>query len=146
MALWILTCSFVVVPQSATEPSRLLEIVPVAAPLTAARLSEMTVSSFEQVLGRKMTFRERVAFTVARRDLRRQIREGAIHGASCFDANAYLRDGDGGFRFGAFLVGFFFGIFGWLIVLLASKDPDARNSALQGAAISGLITLLTLLL
>lgn len=98
--------------------------------LTVEEFTQMKLKDFKNHTGEKMTFKEKLAFRVVKKKLKRELRRGNIPA----DAAAPSRASDLDINIGALLLGFVFGLLGFLVVLIFFEDRDAWISALVGMA------------
>ncbi len=103
--------------------------------------STISITGFQQLIGKKLKFSERIAFKVAQQKIRHTINDdGTINNK--FFKRAYKKRlfNDHEFNFGGFALGFFLSLIGVLIAYLINDDysSDRRYWAWRGF-IAGLL-------
>ena len=87
-------------------------------------LATMKIKEVEQMTGKKMKFKDRIAFKVAQKQVRGNIApDGTFDTKNLEKAFAkQQKGGETGFHFGGFALGFFLGLIGVLIAYLINDD------------------------
>jgi hypothetical protein len=130
LLLGIALSSAVPVPLTAVVPTE----APVTAPttLTVDQVLSMDGRTFSEVIGRRLTLKERLSFQVARRGLREALRKEGLRGDAQVDLQQLMADGEKGFYFGGFVLGLLLGLIGVLIAYLMKRDKAFIRSAWIG--------------
>lgn len=102
----------------------------------------LTPKKYHQQTGQKLGLKERIVLKFAQKSLKRQLKKGEP-----LPPVVNLNLVEHTFNWGAFALGFFLGLIGLLIVILAFKDKKAWISALigLGVALAFLLLLVSLI-
>ena len=100
----------------------------------------MSPKRYYEITGQKMKFRERLALKMAQQQMRKSSRNGRLNAQEAGDLKS------GKFDLLWFLIGLITIPIGILLAFLLTKNPNARKSALYGAAIGAVILVFFLLL
>ena len=109
--------------------------------LTVGEMTQMNVREFQEATGQKFSLKEKITYGIFKKRLKKDVKRGAIPA----DMSAAQALDDIDMNWGAFALGFIFGILGFLVVILLFDDHDAWKSALIGFGIwIGLLILFAL--
>ena len=97
--------------------------------LTVGDVVDMEVKDLKHYLGRKITIKERLAFGLYKRQLKKGLKKGKL------TRHDPAEEAEKSFRFVPFLIGLFLGLIGLVAVVIFYKDQNAWRSALYGVAI-----------
>lgn len=108
--------------------------------LKAGDFLDMKARDFAELTGTKLKLRDRLAISLAKKQVRKEMRKGTMTaGDSVADvAQQAAKD----INVGAFFLGLFLGLLGLIIVLIAFEDKEAWKSALLGWGIWILLLIL----
>lgn len=149
--LWLMTCCFLIAAtqlQASTTPSK----TDITAPdqntaafaalqnLTTDDLLSLTPEKYRLQTGKKLSFKERISLRLVQKSIRKHLKRG-----EAFVLNDVVESEKFKFNIGGFLLGFFFGLIGFLITLAFKDRRNAMISAGIGWAI-GVVIVLTLIL
>jgi len=113
-------------------PVRVDGTAPVTAPVTVDALVKMNSREFAEVIGHKLSLKEKIVFRIAQRELRKEIKREGIQSDATLDVRQMMADGEKGFYFGGFILGLLLGLIGVLIAYLMKKDKAFIRSAWIG--------------
>ncbi len=113
-------------------PVRVNENAPVTAPVTVDALVKMNSREFAEVIGHKLSLKEKVVFRIAQRELRKEIKREGIQSDATLDVQQMMADGEKNFYFGGFILGLLLGLIGVLIAYLMKKDKAFIRSTWIG--------------
>jgi hypothetical protein len=113
-------------------PVRMNETTPAAAFLTVDALVKMNNREFSEVIGHKLSLKEKVVFRLAQRELRKEMKREGLQADVKIDVQQMMADGEKGFYFGGFILGLLLGLIGVLISYLMKKDKAFTRSAWIG--------------
>ncbi len=113
-------------------PVRMNETTPAAASLTVDALVKMSSREFSEVIGHKLSLKEKVVFRLAQRELRKEIKREGLQSDATLDVQQMMADGEKGFYFGGFILGLLLGLIGVLIAYIMKKDKGFIRSAWIG--------------
>lgn len=117
-------------------PVRMQETVPAhATPTTVDALLQMNGREFSELLGHKLSLKEKVIFRMAQRGMRKDVAQKHLQADVHVDVLQMMADGEKGFYVGGFLLGLLLGLIGVLIAYLTKKDKAFVKSAWIGWAI-----------
>ena len=105
---------------------------PVTAPVTVDALVKMNSREFAEVIGHKLSLKERIVFRIAQRELRKDMKREGLQSDATLDVQQMMADGEKGFYFGGFILGMLLGLIGVLIGYLMKKDKAFIRSAWIG--------------
>jgi len=110
-------------------------------------LATMKIKEVEQMTGKKMKFKDRIAFKVAQKQVRDNIApDGTFDTKNLKKAFAkQQKGGETGFHFGGFALGFFLGLIGVLIAYLINDDFKSNRTKWAWIGV-GVVVVLSLLL
>ncbi len=92
-------------------------------------LSQVRVSDFELVSGKKMNVADKISFKIAQRELRQAINtDGTLNGKQLNKIANKMADGSSGFNIGGFALGFLLSLIGVLIAYVISDDEKAART------------------
>ena len=107
-------------------------------------LSSISVTDFQLLTGKHLSFFERVSFKLSQRKLRHSINaDGSVNNKKLLKLATAAADG-GGFNIGGFALGFLLGLIGVLIAYLIHSDNKAalRKWAWIGLGVEVVLSLL----
>jgi hypothetical protein len=104
----------------------------VFAPVTVDALVKMNSREFAEVIGHKLSLKEKIVFRIAQRELRKEIKREGIQSDATLDVRQMMADGEKGFYFGGFILGLLLGLIGVLIAYLMKKDKAFIRSTWIG--------------
>ena len=113
-------------------PVRVDGTAPVTAPVTVDALVKMNSREFAEVIGHKLSLKEKIVFRIAQRELRKEIKREGIQSDATLDVQQMMADGEKGFYFGGFILGLLLGLIGVLIAYLMKKDKAFIRSTWIG--------------
>ena len=113
-------------------PVRVDETTPATAPVTVDALVKMNGREFAEVIGHKLSLKEKIVFRIAQRELRKEIKREGIQSDATLDVQQMMADGEKNFYFGGFILGLLLGLIGVLIAYLMKKDKAFIRSAWIG--------------
>jgi hypothetical protein len=113
-------------------PVRVNETTPATAPVTVDALVKMNSREFAEVIGHKLSLKEKIVFRIAQRELRKEIKREGIQSDATLDVQQMMADGEKNFYFGGFILGLLLGLIGVLIAYLMKKDKAFIRSAWIG--------------
>jgi hypothetical protein len=113
-------------------PVRVNENAPVTAPVTVDALVKMNSREFAEVIGHKLSLKEKIVFRIAQRELRKEIKREGIQSDATLDVQQMMADGEKNFYFGGFILGLLLGLIGVLIAYLMKKDKAFIRSTWIG--------------
>ncbi len=113
-------------------PVRVTEPAPTAATVTVDALLNMNGREFADVIGHKLSLKEKIVFRIAQRELRKEIKREGIQSDATLDVQQMMADGEKGFYFGGFILGLLLGLIGVLIAYLMKKDKAFIRSTWIG--------------
>ena len=113
-------------------PVRVNENASVTAPVTVDALVKMNSREFAEVIGHKLSLKEKVVFRIAQRELRKEIKREGIQSDATLDVQQMMADGEKNFYFGGFILGLLLGLIGVLIAYLMKKDKAFIRSTWIG--------------
>ena len=113
-------------------PVRVNENAPVTAPVTVDALVKMNSREFAEVIGHKLSLKEKIVFRIAQRELRKEIKREGIQSYATLDVQQMMADGEKNFYFGGFILGLLLGLIGVLIAYLMKKDKAFIRSTWIG--------------
>ena len=113
-------------------PVRVDETTPATAPVTVDALVKMNSREFAEVIGHKLSLKEKIVFRIAQRELRKEIKREGIQSDATLDVQQMMADGEKNFYFGGFILGLLLGLIGVLIAYLTKKDKAFIRSAWIG--------------
>lgn len=113
-------------------PVRVNENAPVTAPVTVDALMKMNSREFAEVIGHKLSLKEKIVFRIAQRELRKEIKREGIQSDATLDVQQMMADGEKSFYFGGFILGLLLGLIGVLIAYLMKKDKAFIRSTWIG--------------
>ena len=113
-------------------PVRVDETTPATAPVTVDALVKMNSREFAEVIGHKLSLKEKIVFRIAQRELRKEIKREGIQSDATLDVRQMMADGEKNFYFGGFILGLLLGLIGVLIAYLTKKDKAFIRSAWIG--------------
>lgn len=148
-ALLLLTSSFasftsVAPPKNAAEV--FITIAKTGRQISLMDLSEIKAKDFEALSGHNMTLVDKAGFKLAQRQLRRAINaDGTINNKRLNKIANEMAEGETGFHFGGFALGFFLGLIGVLIAYLI-KDEKKRNRVKWAWIGLGVIVLINIII
>jgi hypothetical protein len=88
-------------------------------------LATISVKDFGKLIGKKMSFADRMMFKVAQRKIRHSINEdGTVNSRKIERVYKKYDDGDSGFNLGGFALGFLLGLIGVLIAYIINNDNN----------------------
>lgn len=88
-------------------------------------LLNLSRSDVEARIGRKMSFRERMARKIAKKQIKKARKRGTAQDLS---AEKAMRDGTTAFNIGGFLLGLLLGLIGVLIAYIVDRDGMVRSA------------------
>lgn len=100
--------------------------------LTVEELVTMGPQSLGELMGHRMTLKDRIAFRIAQRELRMELRRNEIRPDARLDVHQWMADGEKGFYIGGFFLGLFLGLIGVLIAFLMKRDKAFIRSVWIG--------------
>lgn len=113
-------------------PVRVDETTPASAPVTVDALVKMNSREFAEVIGHKLSLKEKIVFRIAQRELRKEIKREGIQSDATLDVQQMMADGEKNFYFGGFILGLLLGLIGVLIAYLMKKDKAFIRSTWIG--------------
>jgi hypothetical protein len=113
-------------------PVRVNETTPPAATVTVDALMKMNSREFAEVIGHKLSLKEKIVFRIAQRELRKEIKREGIQSDATLDVQQMMADGEKSFYFGGFILGLLLGLIGVLIAYLMKKDKAFIRSTWIG--------------
>ena len=113
-------------------PVRMNETTPAAASVSVDALVKMNSREFAEVIGHKLSLKEKVVFRLAQRELRKEMKREGFQSDATLDVQQMMADGEKGFYFGGFILGLLLGLIGVLIAYLMKKDKAFIRSAWIG--------------
>jgi hypothetical protein len=117
---------------TAAVPVRMNETSPVSTAVSVDALVKMNSREFSEVIGHKLSLKEKVLFRLAQRELRKEIKNENLRSDATLDVQQMMADGEKGFYFGGFILGLLLGLIGVLISYLMKKDKAFTRSAWIG--------------
>ena len=102
--------------------------------ISVERFLSLSMKEFNELSGGKTSIKEKLFFISFQKKLKKEVKKNIISPQQNLNFKSSLAAFESGFRLGSFLVGFFFGFIGVLIVYLTTDDPDSRKSSLYGVA------------
>ncbi|MEJ7913905.1 MAG: hypothetical protein WKF70_12175 [Chitinophagaceae bacterium] len=132
MAIMVMASSFA--SYNLTEPPKnaasiFISIGKTGAQISLMDLSQIRVSEFEMLSGKKMRFTDKVGFKIAQRELRNSINDdGTLNSKRLNKLADKMAAGTGDFNIGGFALGFFLLIIGVLIAYVISDDNKAART------------------
>jgi hypothetical protein len=117
---------------TSSVPVRVDGTAPVTAPVTVDALVKMNSREFAEVIGHKLSLKEKIVFRIAQRELRKEIKREGIQSDATLDVRQMMADGEKGFYFGGFILGLLLGLIGVLIAYLMKKDKAFIRSTWIG--------------
>lgn len=117
---------------TAAVPVRMNETTPVSTAVSVDALVKMNSREFSEVIGHKLSLKEKVVFRLAQRELRKEIKNENLRSDATLDVQQMMADGEKGFYFGGFILGLLLGLIGVLISYLMKKDKAFTRSAWIG--------------
>ena len=109
-----------------------MPVTEAVSPPTVEQVLAMDARAFSDVLGHRLSLKERLAFQIGRKGLREELRKNSLRGESPVDVRQLMADGEKGFRFGGFVLGLLLGLIGVLIAYLMKRDKGFIRSAWIG--------------
>lgn len=113
-------------------PVRMNETTPASTAVSVDALVKMNAGEFSEVIGHKLSLKEKVIFRLAQRELRKEIKNENLRSDVTLDVQQMMADGEKGFYFGGFILGLLLGLIGVLISYLIKKDKAFVRSAWIG--------------
>lgn len=102
--------------------------------ITNKQFLQLTPQSYFQLTGIKMKFKDRMALKIAQQEVRSTIKKNEIKEDDTLNFSKTMAEGRSSFRFGAFILGLFFGLIGVGLAYIFSSEKDFRKSAWKGFA------------
>jgi hypothetical protein len=123
------------VPSSTVTPAPLVKAADIRIPvgttgkfINLQELANIKVADLEKLTGKKMRWIDRMQFKLAQRKLRHSINEdGIVTNKKLAAMGRKTLDGETGFHFGGFALGFFLGLIGVLIAYLINDDKKSNR-------------------
>ena len=112
--------------------------------LTVRRVSKMSFSEYKKLNGSKMSFKDRIAFLMVKKELRRQVELGNGENDITPILSGMMNKEKFRFKIGGFLLGLVFGIFGVGATYLISKDQNVHRSAWIGFGLLVAVALISI--
>jgi hypothetical protein len=113
-------------------PVRMNETTPVSTAVSVDALVKMNSREFSEVIGHKLSLKEKVVFRLTQRELRKEIKNENLRSDATLDVQKMMADGEKGFYFGGFILGLLLGLIGVLIAYVMKKDKAFIRSAWIG--------------
>lgn len=113
--------------------------------LTVKRVSKMSFSEYKKLNGSKMSFKDRIAFLMVKKELRRQVELGNGENDITPVLSSMMNQEKFRFKIVGFLAGVIFGIFGVGATYLITKDRNVHRSAWIGFGILVVIALISII-
>jgi hypothetical protein len=113
-------------------PVRVDGTAPVTAPVTVDALVKMNSREFAELVGHKLSLKEKIVFRIAQRELRKDMKREGLQSDATLDVQQMMADGEKGFYFGGFILGLLLGLIGVLIAYLMKKDKAFIRSTWIG--------------
>ena len=105
---------------------------PASSTLSVDQVLSMDTRTLSDIIGHRLTLKERLSFQVARRGLRESFRKEGLRGDAQVDLQQLMAEGEKGFYFGGFVLGLLLGLIGILIAYLMKRDKAFIRSAWIG--------------
>jgi len=141
------------VPLETATPAPLVKATDIRIPVGSTgkfinlqELADIKLADFEKLTGKKMRWIDRMQFKLAQRKLRHAINEdGIVTNKKLAAMGRKTVDGETGFHFGGFALGFLLGLIGVLIAYLINDDKKSNRVkwAWIGVGVIVVIVLLT---
>ena len=113
-------------------PVRVDGTAPFTAPVTVEALLKMNSREFAEVIGHKLSLKEKIVFRIAQRELRKDMKREGLESDATLDVQEMMAEGEKSFYFGGFILGLLLGLIGVLIAYLMKKDKAFIRSAWIG--------------
>lgn len=113
-------------------PVRVSETQPPAATVTVDAMLKMNSREFAEVIGHKLSLKEKIVFRIAQRELRKEVKHAGIQSDASLDLQQMMAEGEKNFYFGGFILGLLLGLIGVLIAYLMKKDKAFIRSTWIG--------------
>jgi hypothetical protein len=113
-------------------PIRMNETTPISTTVSVDALVKMNSREFSEVIGHKLSLKEKVVFRLAQREIRKEMKREGLQSDATLDVQKMMADGEKGFYFGGFILGLLLGLIGVLIAYLMKKDKAFIRSAWIG--------------
>ena len=113
-------------------PVRVTEPAPTAATVTVDALLNMNNREFAEVIGHKLSLKEKIVFRIAQHELRKDMKREGMQSDTNIDVRKIMDEGEKKFHIGGFFLGFFLQVIGILIAYLIKKDKAFIRSAWIG--------------
>lgn len=148
--LWLTACCFLIAAAQLqastpsktdlTTPEQTTAAFAALQNLTTDDLLSLTPERYRLHTGKKLSLGERISLRLVKKSIRKHLKRGET-----FVLNDVVESEKFKFKIGAFLLGFFFGLIGFLVSLAFKDRRNAMISAGIGWAI-GVVIVLTLIL
>ncbi len=113
-------------------PVRVNESTPAPERVTVDALLNMNSREFAEVIGHKLSLKEKIVFRIAQRELRKDMKREGLQSDTTLDVQQMMADGEKGFYFGGFILGMLLGLIGVLIAYLMKRDKAFIRSTWIG--------------
>lgn len=95
--------------------------------LTAEQLLSLTTKGYQELTGKKMSFKDKFVLKYVQQNIKRDLRKtGEV------DIKSYFDDGSMRFNIGGFALGFFLGLIGVALAHIFSNNKSFRRSSWYG--------------
>jgi hypothetical protein len=110
--------------------------------MSIQQILTMTPKQYEQMTGKSMNFKEKIAFSMMKKELKKV----GVNSNNEVDINAVMADTTREFSWGGFFAGFLLGLLGVGLVYIFSDDSNVRRSAWKGLGAWIILLLIAILL